>query len=235
MNLVFLHGINNTGRTFDALRADLPATWHSIAPDLAPLERVEDIVGALREELPETFVLVGHSFGGYCALALLDAMPERIEGLVLVNSSVGADSEAAAQARENRARDAEAGGYAKLVAAATAKSYHPDNLNRTDLMTAREREIEAYGADRFAAHNRACAARPDRTDVVARWTGPKRIIAAREDAVIPAARQAETAQQISAEYVEIIDAGHMLPAERPEALAREIVRFVDQIVSEKDQ
>lgn len=228
MHLVCLHGINNTGRTFDRLRAELPPDWTVTAPDLPPLDRVEDIATGLLADLPDRFVLLGHSFGGYVSLALLETAPERLVGLILVNSGEGADSAAAAELRETRAREAEAGGYVALAEAATAKTFHPASLKRAGVLEERRKEVEAYGPVRFAAHSRACAVRPDRGEVAAAWKGPKLVIAARQDAVIPVARQEDTAQRIGAEIAHVDDAGHMAPAETPAPMARAIRQFVDR-------
>ena len=90
-------------------------------------------------------------------------------------------------------------------------------------MAERAQEVMAYGAARFAAHSRACAARPDRGDTVAAWQGPKLVIAARNDAVIPPDRQRDTARRIGAQLVMIDRAGHMAPAEAPGPIAAAIL------------
>lgn len=228
MDLVCLHGINNTGRAFDRLRAELPAAWRITTPDLPALTRVEEIAAALLADLPDYFILLGHSFGGYVALALLEAAPERVAGLILVNSGAGADGEAAARMREIRAQEAEAGGYAAIAAAATAKTFHPDSLNRAEIIRERSRELAAYGPVRFAAHSRASAARPDRSALAAAWGGPKLVIAARQDAVIPADRQQNTARTIGADIVLIDGAGHMAPSEAPAAIAQATLALADR-------
>lgn len=235
MDLVLVHGINNTGRGFDRLRAALPGDWHVQTPDLPALACVDRIAAALLPDLPPRFVLAGHSFGGYVALALLAMVPDRVAGLVLINSSAGADTVQAAAAREDRARAAETGSYEAIAQAATARSFHPDNLARADLMTERAAEVAAYGPARFAAHNRACAMRADRRALAAAWPGPKLVIAARDDQVIPAARQTDTATAIGARLALIAGAGHMAPAEAPAAIAAAIVEFVQPLAGPVNQ
>ncbi len=219
MDIVFLHGINNTARTFDAVRAALPDNIPTLAPDLPALNTVDAIAEALLPSLPERCVLAGHSFGGYVALALLAAAPNKVAGLVLINSNDWADSPTAAQSREARAQEAEAGAYESLAQAATAKSFHPDSLEREDLMLGRAREVSAYGAERYAAHQRASATRPDSGPMLEYFNGPILIVTADHDEVIPTERQGDMAHRLGARQQIVPRTGHMLPAEAPEALA----------------
>lgn len=222
MEIVFLPGINNTAQSFHATRAALPDAIPTRALDLPAFDTVSAIAQALVPDLPERSILAGHSFGGYAALAVLAAIPDRIAGLVLINSNDWADTPAAAQAREARAQEAEAGDYEKLAAAATANSYHPDSLDRPELMQARNDEVAAYGPARYAAHQRASATRPDRAALLAGFSGPVLVVTADKDVVISSDRQTEMARRLGADQHVIANTGHMLPAEAPDALAQVI-------------
>lgn len=223
MNLVLLHGINNTAKSFDAIRAALPKEIDAHAPDLTASDSVDEIAERLLPDLPKRFVLAGHSFGGYVALALLDMVPERIEGVILIGSNTKADSNAVAQMRLARADEAEAGGYCQLAEAATAMTFHPDSLIDSDLMAFRTAELLAYGAERFAAHQRACAARPDRTKLLTSYKGPKRFIAGEGDAVMPLDGQRAMAGSTGADLRVVQKAGHMLVCERPLDVAKALI------------
>ncbi|MCB1395409.1 MAG: alpha/beta hydrolase [Rhodobacter sp.] len=219
MTLLLIPGINNTARTFAPMIAAMPETIDCTAVDCPALPDLDAIARDLLATAPARFVVAGHSFGGYVALAMLDLAPERIDGVILINSSTGADSPAVAAAREQRAQQAEAGGYAALADAASARAYHPDNAGRDDLMAERAEALRGYGAERFAAHCRACAIRPDRTERLRASGKPVLIVAADEDLVIPTEKQRDMAQHLGAEFALIARAGHMLPAEQPAALA----------------
>ena len=153
-DLVCLHGINNTGRAFDGLDRAYLQEWQIHTPDLPALGDVDRIADHLLAALPESFVLIGHSFGGYVALAIMSRAPERVRGLVLINSSDGADSPAMAARRHELAAKAEAGGYAELAEAATAITYHADALGRPKLMEARTRDLAAELRAELAEHGR---------------------------------------------------------------------------------
>ena len=86
-------------------------------------------------------------------------------------------------------------------------------------MAARTADLAAYGATRFAAHQRACAARPDRTHIAAGYTGPKLVVASRDDRVIPFAAQDDMAVAIGAEFAVVGETGHMVVVGAPKAVA----------------
>lgn len=167
MNILLIPGINNTARTFDGVVANLPSGLTGIAVDCPALNTVEAVAEALLAEAPEKFIACGHSFGGYVALAMLDLAPERLAGIALINSNDWADSETLAATREQKAAQALGGAYEELANAASARAYHPDNAGRADLLEERAAGLLGYGAERYAAHSRACAARPDRGALLA--------------------------------------------------------------------
>ena len=227
MKFLFVPGINNTAATFDGVARAMPARHDTIAVNCAALPDVDAIARDLLARAPDQFVVAGHSFGGYVALAMLAAGPDRVTGIVLMNSNDSADPETVAEGRLDKARKADEGGYAELAEAASARAYHPDNSGRADLMAERHAALSGYGAERFAAHMRASAARPDRSVLLKNCGKPILVVSGDADVVIPTARQVEMAKRLRAEQRTIAIAGHMLPAEQPDALAATLTAWAD--------
>lgn len=225
MNILLIPGINNTARTFDGVVANLPAGMTGVAVDCPALNTVEAVAEALLAEAPEKFIACGHSFGGYVALAMLDLAPERLAGIALINSNDWADSETLAATREQKAAQALGGAYEELANAASARAYHPDNAGRADLLEERAAGLLGYGAERYAAHSRACAARPDRGALLAATDLPKIVIVADQDVVVPTAKQLAMAERTGSASATIATAGHMLPAEQPAAVAEALANW----------
>ncbi|WP_334192174.1 alpha/beta fold hydrolase [Pararhodobacter sp.] len=226
MTLLLIPGINNTPATFTPMIAAMPEGIACRALECPALPDVDAIARSILAQAPPRFVVAGHSFGGYVALAVLVQAAERVDGVILINSATGADSPAAAAAREDRARQAEAGGYAALVEAASARAYHPRNAANPSLQAERAQSVRDYGPARFAAHSRACAQRPDRTALLRDSGKPVLVVAADQDAVIATEAQAGMAERLGARFCVIPEAGHMLPAEQPQALARVIADWL---------
>lgn len=225
MDILFIPGINNTAQTFNGTIAALPVGLNGVSYDCPALETVEEVARDLLAKAPEKFIACGHSFGGYVALAMLDIAPERLAGIALVNSNDWADSETLAATRKQKAQQALDGAYEELANAASARAYHPDNAGRADLLEERAAGLSGYGAERYAAHSRACAVRPDRGDVLAATNLPKIVIVADQDVVVPTAKQLAMAERTGAQSVIIDTAGHMLPAEQPLALAQALATW----------
>ena len=227
MDVLLIPGINNTRTTFDALCRAVSKRHSLQAVDCPPIDRVEAIADALLAGAPPSFIAVGHSFGGYVALAMLAACPQRVSGIVLINSNDWADTETIAAARIQKAAEAEAGDYVRLAEAASSRAYHPRNVERPDLMAERAASIEDYGAARYAAHQRASARRPDHRELLACSGKPVLIVTAEQDQVIPTERQTEMSERIGASQVIIPGSGHMLPVESPVELAEALTTWID--------
>lgn len=96
--IVFVHGFAGCLETWEYQINHFARTYRVVAPDLrghgqsdAPLTRytMDELVADLdavidRLDLPETFILAGHSFGGSVCIEYAVAHPERLEKLILI-------------------------------------------------------------------------------------------------------------------------------------------------------
>jgi pimeloyl-ACP methyl ester carboxylesterase len=217
--LVLIPGLNNTAAVFDRLRARLPADVPAIAVDNPALETVEAIAQALLPALPPRFRLVGFSFGGYVALALLQAVPERVSGVAMVCTAPNADTPAAAARRAASLQVVAEGRYVEATMAQAANAFHPDSVGDATLMAEREAMVRAYGPERFAAHVRAAIARPDRTALLD-GRHPTLVVGGSHDALFTPQVLAYAEHIPGARRVTIEGAGHLVPMERPAELAQ---------------
>jgi pimeloyl-ACP methyl ester carboxylesterase len=104
--VVFLHGfLENRFMWSDIIEA-LPKKYRCITIDLPghgesqnlayvhSMEEMAEVVKAMLDHLKiRRAIVVGHSMGGYVALALADRYPDMLKGMVLMNSTARADSE----------------------------------------------------------------------------------------------------------------------------------------------
>lgn len=68
---------------------------HLSAPNIDLDTHVDDILGVIRFEELDGFVLCGHSYGGMVATSVADRVPERIASLVLLDAFAPEDGKAA--------------------------------------------------------------------------------------------------------------------------------------------
>jgi pimeloyl-ACP methyl ester carboxylesterase len=226
-HLALIPGLNNTHAVFDGVVAALPPTVQAHAMDNPALTSVEEIAQALLAQLPERFWLAGFSFGGYVALAMLEAAPERVAGIAMLCTAPFADNAAAAQKRLASLEAVAQGRYFDMIDAQAANAFHPDSLANADLMAARQKMVRDYGPQRYEAHVRATSARPDRSHLLD-GDRPTLVVAASHDKVFAPETLARYADAIpNARYELVQDAGHLAPMERPADIARLLVNWVE--------
>lgn len=224
MNIVFLHGLNNTGDVFRDVIAALPADIQSHCPTLPPLDNVEALADAVLASAPQRFHLAGYSFGGYVAMAVLEKARDRVLGLCLMGSSAAADSDEQKTKRQQTLSTFDPATYVDTASSSVAP-FHPDNRERPDLVARRRELATAYGAQRYVAHVRATMNRKDRSHLL-KGDVPTLWLAGSHDAVVPVKRQAEEAAKARhGAYVEIPGAGHLLPLEQPLAVAEALAAW----------
>ncbi|KAA5832720.1 alpha/beta fold hydrolase [Saccharopolyspora hirsuta] len=249
--LVLLHAFPADARMWNSARALLEEQARVIAPDQrglgeSPLDgswarslaepsdsrwaaenpsidtAARDIVELLdRLELPKV-VLGGCSMGGYVAMAVLRAAPQRVAGLLLVDTKAVADNDEQRANRLNAADRAEREGTSGWLADSTL----PNVLGRTTheqrpavLKQVREL-IEAQPAEGVAWAQRAMAGRPDSTDALRAFTGPALVVVGEEDRLTPPEHARELADVLpGGELVTLPGAGHLPPVETPDEFA----------------
>ena len=225
-DLVLIPGLNNTGAVFDGVVGALPVGIRAHAPTLPAIDSVDALAQHLLPTLPPRFWLAGFSFGGYVALAILAAAPERIQGIALLCSAPLADAPAGQDKRLAAIQKAQTGGYHTMIEAQAGFAFHPDSLKKPNLMQARRAMVQSYGPERYVAHATAAMARPDRRALL---TGdrPTLVLAASHDKVFPPAGVQQYAAAIPGVQICLIeDAGHLVPTEKPAEVAGVLANWV---------
>ncbi|MGD9942429.1 MAG: alpha/beta fold hydrolase [Burkholderiaceae bacterium] len=229
--LVLVCGLNNTPDIWDdvcaALERALPGQLRIHRPLMPALDSTEAVAQALLKDLPPRFSYVGFSFGGYVGMAMLEAAPERFERYALVCSNSLGEPEAARPMRLKAIEIAQAGGHAGLIAKAYPNTVHPSRVDDQAIIARREKMVPAYGAERFIAHMTACLTRPDRTHLLQSFDGPTLLVATSHDKVVTPESIKRVADAVPrARFEQIEDSGHLLPLERPQALADSLLRWL---------
>lgn len=187
------------------------------------------VLTALDAEGVDRFVVAGNSMGGYVALALADLAPERIAGIGLVGTKSLADDGPARAKRLTTAERAEAGVSAsELVGDSTAEMLSADTLERLPETVAEvQRRLDSAPTDGIAWALRAMAARPERTDVLARVGVPALILHGEQDALMGAEPQQVMADALQIEVTDLPGVGHLVPVEAPAETAEALQQLWD--------
>lgn len=173
------------------------------------MELMAEIVHSLLKELKvDSATFIGHSMGGYVALAYAELYENEVEKLILLNSSPAADSE---ERKENRDRSIEIVGkvpeayismaIGNLFAESSREKFASEIENL-------KREANSFPIEGIQAAIRGMRDRKDRTEILKNFKKAKYMILAEEDPILPIAELKKLAEKGNAS-VKIIGGGHM--------------------------
>lgn len=232
--MVLLHGYPLDHHLWDDVAPLLSDTFELIIPDLRgfggssavdSFYTMEDFAGdiaALLDQLEiQKTAIVGHSMGGYVALAFLRLYPERVTGLGLVSSQVLADAPDRKEGRYKSAAEVADKGIGSVVAAMTTKFTANERLQQFARESMEQQQPAAYiGA------LKAMAERVDSTPVLSSLQVPLVLVHGDSDQLIPIDRAREVKASVpEAHLVEISGAGHMPMMEAPQQTADALKRL----------
>jgi 3-oxoadipate enol-lactonase len=226
--LVLLHGYPLDHHLWDQVVPLLIDTFDVILPDLrgfgesttidAPYtmdDYASDIAGLLDQLEIQKAAIVGHSMGGYVALAFARLYPERVRGLGLVSSQVLADAPDRKEGRYKSAKDVSENGIGSVVEMMTPKFTSNEKLQAFARESMEQQQPTAY-----VGALRAMAERMDSTPLLSSFHFPVVLIHGDSDALIPIDRAREVKAALpQAHLVEISGAGHMPMMEAAEKTA----------------
>lgn len=202
----------------------LNATWRAFEPELDTLYRfagvmiadhkqgksMAEIARFILKDAPERFILGGFSMGGYIAFEVLRQARERVEKLILIDTSARPDTPEASEKRKTAIDLTQAGKFDLAVANAFANAVHPANVGRADLKSIHVGMARANGPEVYVNHQQAIMARPDSRPDLGTIDISTLIVVGDSDQVTPPDAAREMADGISdARLVVIRKAGHM--------------------------
>lgn len=197
--------------------------------DVHTMEFMAKIVKQVLEDAGvEQCVMVGHSMGGYVALAFADKYPYTLRGLGLINSHALADTEEHARSREEICASVLENRASFIVSFVPSlfDSSHQGVLSQ-DIKDLQDQCLETR-AESIIAAQRGMAQRPSRITTLSRLEVPTLFIYGKNDPRIPV--EIALSQAMVAHHAEILllsDVGHMSFIEEREYVKPRIKNFVD--------
>ena len=239
--LVFLHGFLENknmwipyekyfSNKFRVITIDL--FGHGKSENLGYIHTMEDhadMVFALLSDLRiRKATLVGHSMGGYVALAFAELYPDHLKSLVLINASSRADSE---ERKLNRDRAIQVvKKNAKVFISMAINNLFSDDAradlsNQIDIVREQALETSLQGV---VAALEGMKIRNDREVLLHFGPYPKMIITGKDDQI---ATESEILDETNGADVttHILDCGHMAPLEKEE----EIIKLLQVFIKKK--
>ena len=213
---------------FKVITPDLPGSGDSLLVNELSMELMAgSIISILDHEDIEKAIIVGHSMGGYAALAFAELYPARIKGLSLVHSTALADTEEKKETRRKAMELIRKGGKEPFVKqmvpnlfAAWSKQKHPGIVNIQIEDGLRE------DADSMIAMYNAMINRPDRQTILRDISVPVQWIIGREDNLLPFDKALQQSYLANLNFVNVYKkCGHMSMLEYPGLLCADLTEF----------
>jgi pimeloyl-ACP methyl ester carboxylesterase len=238
--VIFLHGFpmhhgvwDDFGDRFKnsntVITPDLPGFGKSpvLPPGFSLAQVAEQLIQLVLDEALNNCVLIGHSLGGYVALAMAEKRPDLFAGMGLFHSTAYADSADKKQSR-NKAIEFVNKNGAKAFA---TNFITPLFADPNDAAIEKVKKIAAESSESAViGYTLAMRDRPDQTKTLKSFKKPTLFLAGDKDPGIPVEsihKQAAVCQ--NPEIHVLSNVAHMAMFERPEEAATKISTFLSKI------
>ncbi|MFN7100384.1 MAG: alpha/beta fold hydrolase [Flavobacterium sp.] len=239
--IVLLHGFLENKSMWDFYVPELAKKNRVISIDLLghgsteclgyvhTMEDNADVVHAVLSELRiRKAIFVGHSMGGYVALAFAELYPDMIKGLVLLNSTARADSEERKKNRD-RAIKAVKQSFVNFISLSIGNLFSENNRERLAATIENvKKEALKTPLQGIVASLEGMKIRQDREVLLHLTPFPKLLILGEKDPVL---NYEETKEQIENTAVQLITFpdGHMSHIENQDELLAVLLSFFKNI------
>jgi pimeloyl-ACP methyl ester carboxylesterase len=228
----FLHGFPEG---YQLLTLDLLGHGANIeaAPDYSMEAQAHYVAEQLQQQGVKKALLVGHSMGGYVALAFAEQFPERVAGLVLFHSTALPDTEEKQANRDKNMEFVRKNGVVKFMNSFIRPLFAPANR---DKMQAQQELLEDIGKATSEATVlgglQAMRNRPDRTQVLRDATFPILFIGGKDDAAVPLDSLLPLLALPTESHALLLSSvGHLGYLEAPELTRRAIADFAASVAA----
>ena len=238
--LVLLHGLLEDSSMWDSLVSEFKTTHQVLTLDLPGhgntgclgyVHTMTDMALMLTALLKHLHIksakFIGHSMGGYVALALSELHPNMVESLCLMNSTYKADSEAR-KALRVRAVQMAKNNYENLVHMSFSNLFAP--ASKRNFKTAFEAALKvalSTPVQGYIAAMEGMRIRPDRQDTFFNFNGPKALVLGKKDSLVDADILKNTLHNTAIDLCELSE-GHMSHIENKYDLTYFLLRFIQK-------
>ena len=184
-------------------------------------ETISEIASSILETAPEKFILGGLSFGGILALELVRQSPEKINKLILMDTSHEAESKYISEKRENQILDAKKGNLKKVMLEEHIPNYLADGSTTGSISDLCIKMAMKLGTKVFIQQSLALMSRIDQTATLQNIEIPTMLLCGKYDRLCNIRLHERMHELIKKSTFNVIDdAGHLPTLENPEKINR---------------
>ena len=225
--VMFLPGLLNDASLFEEQVTALSTLASVSVADLSRAETIPGMAEAVLKEAPEgQFVLVGLSMGGYVAFEIIRQAPERVCGLILLDTSARPETPESSATRRALINLADIDLDA-VIEQLLPKLSHPKLMGLPAVRGVIQSMAASLGKEVFIRQQKAIMGRPDSRPTLGKITCPTLVICGREDLITPPEIAEEIAAGIKHAQLKIIEqSGHLSTLDQPEAVSKLICSWI---------
>jgi pimeloyl-ACP methyl ester carboxylesterase len=175
------------------------------------------------EQSPAEAVFAGLSMGGYICFAIARLAPERMKGLMLIDTRESADSDEQKKGRYDTIAKVQKEGIAPVV-----DSMLPKMVISEALKPQVRSIMQSSTKEGVIAALRAMAERPDSFELIFGLMTPSLVIVGEKDAITPPSDAERMAKALrNSKLVRVPNAAHLSNFEQPEVFNAAVKGFID--------
>ena len=179
-------------------------------------ETIPEIASNILENAPKKFILAGLSLGGIIALELVRQSPEKIQKLILMDTSHQAEPEHISIKRERQIREVKKGNLQKVMMEEHIPNYLATRSTSSSISNLCIEMALKLGAEVFTQQSRALISRTDQTKTIQKSNVPTMVLCGKYDRLCDIKTHTKMHNLIKESTFNIIDdAGHLPTLESP--------------------
>ena len=220
MQIVWVHGFPLSPHVFDRQR---PVAARHVMPDLRDCDAttIDDYARFVLDRVKERSIFAGLSMGGYVCFAIARIAPEKVAGLLLIDTRETPDTPEGRKGRYDTIEKVKTGGVNVVVESMLPKMLTP---SASPEKVAEVRAImESSPAEYVTTALHAMAERRDSSDLLPKLNVPALVIAGDQDTITPPSDAERMARALpDAKLVVIPGAAHLSNVEKDAEFNRSV-------------
>lgn len=227
---VLLHGFGETAAVWSEAAGFLANDFEILVPDVPGSGNTAMIADMRMEGLARSlkaltdaigwheFVLIGHSMGGYIALAFAELFPDTLKGLGLFHSTAYADSEEKKATRRKGIAFIHEHGAQAFLETTSANLFAPLTKDeKPEIIDEFLSAADNFSADALVSYYESMIARPDRSALLGKVSYPVLIVMGKFDQAVPVKDTLQLCKLPKKAYIHTLtQSGHMGMLEEPQ-------------------
>jgi pimeloyl-ACP methyl ester carboxylesterase len=239
--VVLIHGFAEDHDVWKHQVEELSKHCLLILPDLPGSGRSDTVTGISIEGMADTVkqvldaegiakvIVIGHSMGGYIALALAEKHAGMLDALGLFHSSSYADTEEKKATRRKSIEFIQSHGSHAFLNQSSPNLFSPETrTNKPDMVTTLTEQYKNFDPAALTTYYEAMMQRPDRTAVLKSFEKPVLFVIGKHDSAVPFAHSLEQSKFPQLSFIHILQhSAHMGMWEEEKKANSILVNFIN--------